>query len=252
VGYVDDSSIQRKCVFKHVIIVQRRKWIWNELHLTKGLPGHPHLVPFDRVVVDDVQSRILGFTTVYIPGGTLDENRSRVFRLEWLQQLFAVVDYLNLELGILHQDIAPRNLLIDPTTRNLRLCDFDRAARVGSTGCLPGHDDITGVIFTLYEITTHDEHFREVQFEEQDAETIQELEQWPVKSQLDCDVAIFREHLNDWVRRRKEPGEVADAEQVNGSFDIPDIPPPSPRITGEDENGEHIVESRLLKEEQML
>jgi hypothetical protein len=63
-----------------------------------SLPEHPHLVPLDRIIVDDVESPILGFTTVYVPGGTLDENKGRVFRLSWLQQLCAVVDYLNLEL----------------------------------------------------------------------------------------------------------------------------------------------------------
>lgn len=106
VSYADDSGIQRKTVFKYSIIPQRREWIWNELHLTKSLPKHPNLIHFDRVVVDDAESRVLGFTIPYIPGGTFDENKTRVFRLLWLQQLLAVVDYLNLELGVAHQDVA--------------------------------------------------------------------------------------------------------------------------------------------------
>ena len=89
------------------------------------------------------------------------KTKSRVFRLEWLQQLTAVVDYLNLELGIIHQDIALRNLLIEPQTGNLQLFDFNWAAQVGQPGCNPFRDDVTGVVFTLYEIITHDEHFRE-------------------------------------------------------------------------------------------
>ena len=36
--------------------------------------------------------------------------------------------FLNLELGIMHQDIAPRNLLIDPGTDKIILFDFDWAA----------------------------------------------------------------------------------------------------------------------------
>ncbi|CAG8285577.1 unnamed protein product [Penicillium nalgiovense] len=47
------------------------------------------------------------------------------FRFEWLQQLTQLVDFLNLELGIIHQDIAPRNLLVDPETDKIILFDFD-------------------------------------------------------------------------------------------------------------------------------
>jgi serine/threonine protein kinase len=143
------------------------------MHLVKSI-RHPNLVPFGRVVIDDVESRVLGFTTTYIPGGTLDQNRNRVFVFEWLQQLTAVVDYLNLELGVVHQDIAPRNLLIDPTTNKILLFDFDRAAPVSQTVLV--RNDVTGVIFTLYQIITEDGHLREVPFTEQDPQQVQSLE----------------------------------------------------------------------------
>jgi thiamine kinase-like enzyme len=58
---------------------------------------------------------VIGFTTKYIPGETLAGPKIP-FRFEWLQQLTQVVDFLNQELGIMHQDVAPRNLLIDPCT----------------------------------------------------------------------------------------------------------------------------------------
>jgi hypothetical protein len=67
-----------------------------------------------------------------------------------------------------HQDIAPRNLLIGPTIDHLRLFDFDRIARIGQPGC-------------------------------------------------------------------------------NDSFEIPDIPPSTPLITGHDENGEPIRETRVVE-----
>jgi Ser/Thr protein kinase RdoA (MazF antagonist) len=38
------------------------------------------------------------------------------------------VDFLNLDLELMHQDIAPRNLLIDPETYNILLFDLDWAA----------------------------------------------------------------------------------------------------------------------------
>ncbi|KAF2461402.1 hypothetical protein BDY21DRAFT_368638 [Lineolata rhizophorae] len=158
-SYVDEA-VTRKVVFKYSMIVQWMQQIWNELHLVKSF-RHPNLVPFDRVVVDDVESRVLGFTTTYIPGGTLGQKRDRVFRFEWLQQLTAVVDYLNLELGVVHQDVAPRNLLISPTTDEIQLFDFDRAAPI-TRAALPWND-VTGVIFTLYEIMTEDSHLCEVE-----------------------------------------------------------------------------------------
>jgi len=34
---------------------------------------HPNLVPFDHIFIDDVESRVLGFTTTYLPRGTLDQ-----------------------------------------------------------------------------------------------------------------------------------------------------------------------------------
>jgi hypothetical protein len=36
----------------------------------------PNIVPFDRIVLDEVERRVVGFTTLFIPGGTLDENKN--------------------------------------------------------------------------------------------------------------------------------------------------------------------------------
>lgn len=96
------------------------------MNLLSKLPPRPNIIPFDRIVLEDVESRVIGFTTKYIPCGTLaDADPKRPFRFEWLQQLTQLVDFLNLELGIIHQDIAPRNLLVDPETDKIILFDFD-------------------------------------------------------------------------------------------------------------------------------
>jgi hypothetical protein len=100
-------------VFKYALMEQHLEKVWNELHITQALTGHPSLVPFDRTILDEVQSRVVGFTTLFVPGGDLKENNTIPFRFSWLQQLAAVVDDLNIQYGIMHQDIAPRNLLID-------------------------------------------------------------------------------------------------------------------------------------------
>ncbi|KAL5349830.1 hypothetical protein ACLOAV_004864 [Pseudogymnoascus australis] len=69
-----------------------------------------------------------------------------------------MVDYLNLELGIMHQDITPRNLLVDPEADNLLLFDIDRAARIGQPSYFTERNDVKGVVFTLYEIISRDDH----------------------------------------------------------------------------------------------
>lgn len=43
---------------------------WDEMNLHISLSPHPHIVPFDRIVLKDKESRVIGFTTKYIPGGT--------------------------------------------------------------------------------------------------------------------------------------------------------------------------------------
>lgn len=36
---------------------------WEGLNILKSLPPHSNIVPFDRVVLEDEESRVLGFTT---------------------------------------------------------------------------------------------------------------------------------------------------------------------------------------------
>ncbi|KAJ5504064.1 kinase-like domain-containing protein [Penicillium fimorum] len=75
------------------------------------------------------------------------------FRFEWLQQLTEVVGFLHLELGIMHQDVAPWNLLVDPGTHKILLFDFDWAVS-GKERLVDNRDDLTGVVFTLYQLIT--------------------------------------------------------------------------------------------------
>ncbi|KFG86011.1 hypothetical protein MANI_010396 [Metarhizium anisopliae] len=68
----------------------------------------------------------------------------------------------------------------------------------------PHRDDIKGVIFTLYEIITLDEHFRELPHEQQNAEALLQME-WlkHPKVKLNSDVEAFRSALDAWVMNRK-------------------------------------------------
>ncbi|KAF5554527.1 serine threonine kinase [Fusarium mexicanum] len=146
---------------------------WKEMNLWMRLPHHPNIVPFDRVVVDELEGHLVGFTSNYVAGHNLEGNKSRVFKLKWLQQLIHVVDVLNLEHGIAHQYIAARNLLINEPEDAIMLFDFNFAARIS---CLsPGEgesyiedrNDVKGVIFTIYEIITQDNSLRSVSHEDE-------------------------------------------------------------------------------------
>ena len=54
---------------------QRLQMSWNELNLVKNLPSHPNVGPFNHVVLEDVESRMVRFTTQYVPGRTLDNSK---------------------------------------------------------------------------------------------------------------------------------------------------------------------------------
>ncbi|ESZ92022.1 hypothetical protein SBOR_7588 [Sclerotinia borealis F-4128] len=227
---LDISSYKDKCQNSVKVAFKFNAWgkpqrlqrAWKEMNILKTLPSHPNIVPFDAVVLEDVESRVIGFTTKYIPGGTL-VNPNVPFRFEWIQQLTQLVDFLNLDLGIMHQDIAPRNLLIDPDTQKILLFDFDWAA-CGKKGLLIGRDDITGVVFTLYELITNDTSFANIPHRERDIEMVQSISEWPRKRELDTDVLKFRNFLNGWVEKRQSNGVMEQYIKTPTRITWPDLP----------------------------
>ena len=112
------------------------------------------------------------------------------------------MDFLNLELGIMHQYIAPQNLLVDPETDKLLLFDFDWAAN-GKDYLLDGRDDVSSVVFTLYEIITNDTHFTSIPYWDRNINMVQNIE-WTCHRELDSDVSKFRKFLNELVATRTD------------------------------------------------
>ncbi|KAK4133731.1 hypothetical protein BT67DRAFT_442647 [Trichocladium antarcticum] len=116
-------------------------------------------------------TRVVGFTTPYIAGYTLKENDTRIFKLKYLeQQATKVVDHPNLQLVIVHGDICPWNLLIDPSTDSIQLFDFNSGAKLGREGDEENNlefqydadrDDVKFVIVTVYELITREFNFRQ-------------------------------------------------------------------------------------------
>lgn len=191
------------------------------------LPKHPHIVPFMNIVVDELEGRFVGFTTKYIPGGTLEENKSRPFKLRWLRQLMNVIDELNLNLGIAHQDIATRNLVIDETTDSLMLFDFDFSARIGTPAYSEARNDIKGVFFTIYEIITRNDSLRAVRHEDQDISII-EREDWMKHPDvlLDHPVSAYRQVVDEWREQRRNGKQITAYTDAPHYLDWPPLPDP--------------------------
>lgn len=131
----------------------------------------------------------------------------------------------------LYQDIAGRNIAVDPVTEKIQLFDFELSARLGTTEVDKHRSDIDGVIFTIYEILTLDEHFRyAVHHDDQDVKAVENMVDWDVKVAVeggDEGVKKIRSFLAEWAegRRLKERnGPITASSPLNW----PEIPPDTP------------------------
>ncbi|POS74460.1 hypothetical protein DHEL01_v207152 [Diaporthe helianthi] len=209
-----------RVAFKYYTNENQVPIFWHELNCVLKIPKHPNIVPFDRLVIDklDGEDKVVGFTAPFVEGGTVDESPSRVFKLKYLQQLLNCIDYLNLQFGIVHGDVCGRNLLINDQTDNVQLFDFNMAAKLGWEGDSSEHgnaafafdedrNDVKCVVFTLYEIITHDLHLREEYLpNELDISILLDLETWAPHPDVDFDAdpAEYRRLLEDWLVVRRD------------------------------------------------
>ncbi|OBT70068.1 hypothetical protein VE03_00444 [Pseudogymnoascus sp. 23342-1-I1] len=230
VRYEDGTGKSQLAIFKYAMIWQHLHKMWNELQIMMALPRHELIVPFGRIVLADAEPRILGFTVPFIPGGTFEDNSTRPFRFAWLQQLTSVVDDLNLKFGIVHHDIAGRNLAVDPITEKIQLFDFELAAKFGSTEASRFRNDVDGVIFTVYEILTLDDHFRRIPLDEQDVKPIEEMAEWDVKIPIeagDGGIKKIRSFLAEWAEGRRSKAKNGPV-TASCQLDWPSYPPQTP------------------------
>ncbi|KAH7316993.1 hypothetical protein B0I35DRAFT_451778 [Stachybotrys elegans] len=229
---------RKKLVFKYFFVEQRLRFTWEDANIWMRLPKHPNIVPFDKIVVDEIEGAFVGFTVAYITGGTLEDNQSREFKLKWLTQLISVVDDLNLNLGISHQDVAPRNLVVDDSTDSLMIFDFNFSAHIGEPEYDESRNDVKGVFFTLYEIITRDDTLRSVQHEQQN---LSDLDKDWIKHpdvRLDRPVSEFRQVLQEWLETRKTGRQVAMYTEAPNFINWPTVPEPAPsEVIYESENG---------------
>lgn len=218
--------------------------LWAELQMLARLPPHPHLALLDRIVLDELTaSRVVGFTIRYVAGEGLDSPGSvGVFKLKWLKQLLQTVDDLNLKHGIAHQDVAGRNLIVDPATDNIVLIDLNVSCRVGTKkngtrnheGSWKGRDDVKGVLVFLYDFITRDPTLKETgeppfwvyMIDQLDEKDFLDPAKW-IKHphvKLDHEVAEFYFVLMDWVRKRRAMKELTHYTEAPESLDWPELP----------------------------
>jgi hypothetical protein len=107
-------------------------------------------------------------------------------------------------------------LLIDLSTDNIQLFDFNSGAKLGWEGDEENNlefqydadrDDVKFVIFTTYELITREFNFRQEFYpEELDASEIMEQERWEQHpdSKLDSPVDEYRCLLTEWVKTRAD------------------------------------------------
>ncbi|KAH6641864.1 hypothetical protein F5144DRAFT_507470 [Chaetomium tenue] len=204
-------------VFKYYITEGNIVSFWHELNCTLRIPNHLNIVPLDCLVIDSATpggpDKVVGFTTPFIAGGTVWDNVSRTFTLAHLNQLTKTIDYLNLQLGIVHGTINSANLLIDPETDQLKIFNFSWGAKLGwegdkdHEGAVYRYDehrnDIKMAVFAVYEIITRDLSFGPGN----DASMVLEKETWEkaaeVRLEEGVDVAEYRRVLDEWVALRK-------------------------------------------------
>lgn len=226
--------------YKYYINEGNIRITWDESNCLLHIPKHPNIVPFHSLVIDQVkgEDKVVGFTTPFIPGGTILDNISRPFKLKHLKQLTSTIDYLNLTLGIVHRDITLYNLLINPTTDDLLIFDFNLACRFNkdnkSERYDPARNDVKFAAFTLYEIITRDTHLRDENYpHELDASMVLQTDgsaaAWEKHEDvvLDAPVEDYRRHLDEWMARRADAGaegEVGSRSQAPCAVDWPPLP----------------------------
>lgn len=163
-----------RAVFKYQFHFSQALRNWHELNCWMRLSGHPNIVPFDRLVTDYEEvpglgtfEVVVGFTSVFVPGKTMEDKPTRPFKFKYLEQLLGIIDDLNLKFGIVHQDVAPRNLLVDPVTDSLQIFDFSCSEKLGMSEPTQFSNygsfkpDLNAVVATVYGIITRDTQLAE-------------------------------------------------------------------------------------------
>ncbi|KAI1747832.1 hypothetical protein F4782DRAFT_519471 [Xylaria castorea] len=164
---------------------------WREMLTLQSMPLHPHIVSIHNIILDD--ERIVGWASKHVDGTD-------------------TLDHLHLELGILHGDLQLKNILVDRATDNILLVDFENVGMVNEKQLQWEFNQLT---WSVYEIITHDLALVEEKLYDNtpddenpdaiyacDPSVINEMSEWPVRTNLDCKSEEIRQYLRNWIERR--------------------------------------------------
>ncbi|KAK4121449.1 hypothetical protein N657DRAFT_673734 [Parathielavia appendiculata] len=172
--------------------------MWTEIQMLAKFPPHP----------------ISCFSICLSSTSNTPQSSRPRFKLKWLKQLMRTVDDLNLKHGIIHQDIADRNLIVDPDTGSIALIDFNLAYQARLTkqgprdreGKWAERDDVKGVLVFLYEYITQDPTLAGGLYTLNEVNETKSMDpaKWAKHPSVELDkkVADFYSELMAWVRHR--------------------------------------------------
>lgn len=178
---------------------------WREIQVLAQVSGHSHILPLDALVLEEVTGQgVVSFTSRFVPGGTLEDRRQ--FKLRWLREAMGVIDHVNFQHGICHQDIANRNFLIDPDTDSVLLFDFGHSNPVGAAETLALRNDPKGLPLSVYHLITRGPRYDVYYLHDVDEAELEDRARWEKHSDvgLDCDLDVLFGELMAWVRKRRD------------------------------------------------
>jgi len=178
---------------------------WREIQVLAQVSGHSHILPLDALVLEEVTGQgVVSFTSRFVPGGTLEDRRQ--FKLRWLREVMGVIDHVNFQHGICHQDIANRNFLIDPDTDSVLLFDFGHSNPVGAAETLALRNDPKGLPLSVYHLITRGPRYDVYYLRDVDEAELEDRARWEKHSDvgLDCDLDVLFGELMAWVRKRRD------------------------------------------------
>jgi hypothetical protein len=258
VSYICPDSGQEKTVaYKANAANSHYGGVWEEIQIMARLPPHPLILALDSLVLEELtELGVVGFTTPVVHAPTLDKIFPKPFKLRWLRELMGLVDELNLAFGVMHQDIAPRNLFINPDTDSILLFDFNYAAGIGQTQRngrkteKPGRDDVKGVMYFMYLIITRDPEYFIRQLDLVKEEDLEDRDKWIKHPQVELDdtVSAFYDELMAWVRTRRGRPPLTHYTQAPRHIEVP-MPPEPPRdeLEGGGANLADLATLRILR-----
>ncbi|KAI0111805.1 hypothetical protein F4814DRAFT_423638 [Daldinia grandis] len=89
---------ETRLVVKYVSNDMAKGDIWKEMNILKTQQLHPSILSVDRLILDN-NNYIVGMGTKFVPGGNLNHNKDRIFKLKWLKQLTEALDFLHFDQG---------------------------------------------------------------------------------------------------------------------------------------------------------